>query len=186
MKKLITIVIILAFSIQVKAQDKTLTSEIDSTDIHVIDSSKVLTLDSTIKTLYNVISGEKGVKRNWKQFRYLFKPDAKLIPSGKDHDGVFKTLYLSPQEYIISSGEWLVENGFFEKEIHRTENTFGNITQVFSTYESFKSEFDERPFMRGINSIQLLFDGSRWWIINIYWTQETQDNPIPKKYLGKN
>ena len=77
------------------------------------------------------------------------------------------------------------ENGFFEKEIHREVNTFGNITQAFSTYESFRSETDELPFARGINSIQLLNDGNRWWIINIYWTQESEQNPIPEAYLPK-
>ena len=46
-------------------------------------SEQVATLDSTIETLYAVISGDKGVERNWDLFRYLFYKDAKLIPSGK-------------------------------------------------------------------------------------------------------
>lgn len=146
---------------------------------------KVQTLDSTIKTLYGVISGEKGEARDWDLMRYLFHADAKLIPSGKNSEGKYLAKYLTVEDYINGSGKWLVENGFFEKEMHRTENTFGNVTQVFSTYESFKSEADAEPFMRGINSIQLLNDGNRWWIINIYWTQETPDNPIPKEYLPK-
>ncbi|MDH7447037.1 hypothetical protein [Aquimarina sp. 2201CG14-23] len=146
---------------------------------------KVQTMDNTIETLYNVISGKKGEERNWELFKFLFKPDAKLIPSGKNKNGVFNVRYMSPEEYIMSSGAWLIENGFFEKEINRTTNTFGNITQVFSTYESFKSETDNKPFMRGINSIQLLNDGNRWWVINIYWTQETKENPIPKEYISK-
>ncbi|MFH4965790.1 hypothetical protein V8G69_12385 [Gaetbulibacter sp. M235] len=186
MHKLITIVFILTFSLTINAQEKVVKPEKDSLKTQVIDSSKVKTLDGTIKALYKVISGEKGVERNWEFFKYLFKPGAKLIPSGKDNEGVYKVRYMSPNDYIESSNDWLVENGFFEKEIHRTENTFGNITSVFSTYESFKSETDEKPFMRGINSIQLLNDGKRWWIINIYWTQETKENPIPKKYLNKN
>ena len=145
---------------------------------------KVRTLNTTLNTLYNVISGEKGVERDWKLFKYLFKPDAKLIPSIKNKEsGLFQVRYLSPGDYIKSSGNWLVENGFFEKEIHRKTETFGNMTQVFSTYEAYKSETDEEPFMRGINSIQLLNDGERWWIVNIYWTQETPENPIPKKHL---
>lgn len=148
-------------------------------------SKKVETLDSTIKTLYAVISGEKGEARDWDLMRFLFKPDAKLIPSGKDKNGLYQVRYMSPNDYINSSGKWLVDNGFFEKEIHRDVNIFGNITQVFSTYESFYSETDKTPFMRGINSIQLLNDGKRWWIINIYWTQETEENPIPNKYLPK-
>lgn len=146
---------------------------------------KVKTLDSTLETLYSVISGEKGEARNWELFKYLFKPEAKLIPSGKKKDGIYGVRYMSAQEYVDDSGKWLVENGFFEKEIHRDTNTFGNITQVFSSYESFRSEKDSEPFMRGINSIQLLNDGNRWWIINIYWTQESKENPIPKEYLPK-
>ena len=143
----------------------------------------VKTLDNTIETLYSVISGEKGEARDWELFKYLFKPDAKLIPSGKDKTGTYRVRYMSPEDYINTSGKWLVDNGFFEKEVHRTTQTFGNITQIFSTYQAFKSEKNSEPFMRGINSIQLLNDGKRWWIINIYWTQESKDNPIPKEYL---
>ena len=146
-------------------------------------SEKVQTLDSTLETLYGVISGEKGEARNWELFKFLFKPEAKLIPSGKNKEGIVDLRYLTPDNYIKTSGNWLVENGFFEKEINRTVNSFGNITQVFSTYESYRSATDKTPFARGINSIQLLNDGTRWWIVNIYWMQETDKNPIPKEYL---
>ena len=74
---------------------------------------------------------------------------------------------------------------FFEKEIHRVEDSFGNITHVFSTYEAYRSQKDSQPFMRGINSIQLLHDQDRWWIINIYWTPEIPGNKIPEVYLPK-
>ena len=147
--------------------------------------SKVESLDAILSTLYGVISGEKGEARDWELFKYLFHPDAKLIPSRKSESGVFTATYMTADDYINGSGKWLIENGFFEKEIHRNVNTFGNITQVFSTYESFRSEADAEPFMRGINSIQLLNNGERWWIINIYWTQESAENPIPKVYLPK-
>lgn len=147
---------------------------------------KVQSLDSTLSTLYGVISGEKGEERDWDLFKYLFHPDAKLIPARKNEDGVYIARYMTPEDYIEGSGKWLVENGFFEKEINRSVHSFGNITQVFSTYESYRSEADETPFMRGINSIQLLNDGERWWIINIYWTQESAANPIPKEYLPAN
>lgn len=147
--------------------------------------NKVQTLNSTILTLYAVISGEKGQERDWELMKFLFHPEAKLIPSGKNQEGVYVARYMTPDDYIERNGKWLVDEGFFEKEIHRSVNTFGNITQVFSTYESYKSDADETPFMRGINSIQLLNDGERWWILNIYWTQESQENPIPKEYLPK-
>ena len=175
MKNIIFVLIAFVFCCKTYGQD----SKTDYTE-------KVQTLDQTIITLYDVISGEKGEERNWELFRFLFKPDAKLIPSGKDKEGVYQVRYLSPDDYIKTSGKWLIQNGFFENEIHRETQTFGNITQVFSTYESFKTKNDTTPFMRGINSIQLLNDGKRWWIINIYWTQETEENPIPGKYVTKN
>lgn len=146
---------------------------------------KVKTLDSTLETLYTVISGEKGEPRDWDLFRYLFHPDAKLIPTRQQENSPITARYMTPEDYVNSAGNYLVENGFFEKEIHRSVNSFGNITQVFSTYESFRSEADDKPFARGINSIQLLNDGSRWWIINIYWMAESESNPIPKEYLPK-
>jgi len=174
MKNLTTFLMLLVIVFSTNAQDS-----VNNYD------EKVKTLDSTLESLYAVISGEKGEARDWELMRYLFHPDAKLIPSGKNKEGNIGARYMTVDDYITNSGKWLIENGFFEKEIHRTNNTFGNITQVFSTYESFHSEADDKPFMRGINSIQLLNDGNRWWIINIYWTQESPENPIPETYLPK-
>ncbi|MEP3837588.1 MAG: hypothetical protein ABJM36_08070 [Algibacter sp.] len=188
MKKIFILVLVSVLSLNLQAQDKPKKHNKGEqsgkeTVKFTVDSTSVLTLDSTIKTLYKVISGEKDQKRNWEQFKFLFKPDAKLIPSGKDLDGNLKVVFMSPEDYIKSSGNWLVKNGFIEKEIHRKVDTFGNIAHVFSTYECFRRTTDETPFMRGINSIQLLNDGERWWIINVYWSQESKKHPIPETYL---
>lgn len=159
------------------------TSEKNDLDEKYIE--KVASIDATIETLYAVISGEKGEERNWELLKYLFHPKAQMIASGKGREGKIGVRYTSPDGYIDRSGKWLVENGFFEEELHRTTECFGPIAQVFSTYQTFHSKNETKPFMRGINSIQLLYDGKRWWVINIYWTQETPSNPIPKKYLPK-
>jgi hypothetical protein len=74
-------------------------------------------------------------------------------------------------------------NGFYEKEIARHTEQFGQIAHVWSTYESRHHPDDPQPFGRGINSIQLFNDGRRWWIVSIYWQQETAAHPIPQKYL---
>ena len=172
MNRLLLLLAILALPFSLNAQEKYL--------------SKVQTLDSTLETLYAVISGEKGEERDWELFRYLFHADAKLIPSGKNREGKIGARFMTADDYINGSGKWLVENGFHEIEISRKVDTFGNIAQVFSTYEAKRSKNDEQPFMRGINSIQLLHDENRWWILNIYWTQESPTNPIPKQYLPTN
>ncbi|MCC7306854.1 MAG: hypothetical protein IT173_04765 [Acidobacteria bacterium] len=141
-------------------------------------------IGAIMKAVYEVISGDAGQKRDWDRFRSLFHPDAKLIPSGKNaQTGVTGARYLTPEDYITRSGPVLEKNGFHEREMARRVDQFGNIAQVFSTYESFRKKDDKTPFMRGINSFQLMNDGKRWWVINIFWQQESAEHPIPKEYL---
>ncbi|MDN3493991.1 hypothetical protein [Winogradskyella bathintestinalis] len=148
-------------------------------------TNKVATIDSTIATLYSVISGDKGESRNWELFKHLFRQDAKLIPIG-EKEGKTTVRYMSADDYKKTAGTWLVENGFHEVEINRETQVFGNLAHVFSTYESYKTKDDDHPFMRGINSIQLFNDGKRWWILNLYWQQESKANQIPDLYLPNN
>ena len=145
----------------------------------------VSSLDAVMTALYASISGDAGEKRDWDRFRYLFTEEARLIPTGKNPEGQIGYRIMSPNDYVERSGAWLEENGFHEVEIHRVVEEYGSLVHVFSTYESYRSKTDEAPFMRGINSIQLLNDGDRWWIMHIYWLGETEELPLPAKYLPK-
>lgn len=138
--------------------------------------------DAILKALYDVISGEAGEKRDWDRFRSLFIPGARLIPTAKRPDGTVAHRVMTPEDYVNSSGPVLERDGFFEDEVHRVSETFGNVTHAFSTYESFRKRGETTPFMRGINSIQLLNDGTRWWVVSIFWDSERPDNAIPAKY----
>src|SRR5207248_535793 len=143
----------------------------------------VSSADAIVAALYDVISGPAGQKRNWDRFRSLFVPGARLMPSRTKPDGGAEVRVLSPDDYASMSGARLEENGFFEREISRKTDSFGNVMHVFSTYESRRTAADPKPFARGINSIQLLKDGNRWWVVTIYWDSERPGNPIPDKYL---
>ncbi len=149
-------------------------------------ATDVESIDNIIAALYEVISGEKGVERDWDRFKNLFIQEARLMPSGKNKEGKTGYRILSPDGYIESSGKWLVENGFFESEISRKTEMYGSMAHVFSTYESRHSASDVVPFSRGINSIQLMHDGNRWWVLHIYWLGETAEQPLPEKYLPEN
>lgn len=155
------------------------------TDSIAPDPKDVGSVDGIIAALYDVISGPAGQKRNWDRMRTLFIPEARLIPTGKRPDGTAVRRVLSVEDYVNNSGPSLEKNGFFEIEIGRKTEQFGGVVHIFSTYESKRAATDEKPFMRGINSIQLWNDGKRWWIINIFWQSETPDTPIPEKYLSK-
>ena len=144
----------------------------------------VASIDAIIGALYDVISGPAGQKRDWNRFHSLFIPNARLIPTGRTQQGEARHRVQTPEEYAASSGRSLEERGFFEKEIGRTTETFGNITHAFSAYDS-RNTPDAQPFARGINSIQLLNDGKRWWIVTVFWDSERADNQIPAKYLNR-
>jgi hypothetical protein len=142
----------------------------------------VATPEAIVAALYDVISGPKGQARDWERFRSLFAPGARMIPSGKRKDGTTGYRIITPEDYITQSGKFLVETGFRERELHRVEERFGGLVHVFTTYEALR-EGETKPFMRGINSIQLVNDGQRWWILTVAWTQETPEQPLPAKYL---
>jgi hypothetical protein len=144
----------------------------------------VSSLDAIMRSVYDVISGDANKARDWDRFRTLFYADARLIPTGKNpQTGAVGARAMSPDDYIKRAEPFFAKEGFFEREKARQVEVYGNIAHVFSTYESFHSLTDKEPFQRGINSFQLLNDGKRWWVISIYWQAETDDAPIPKRYL---
>lgn len=148
-------------------------------------ANDVKNLDNILAALYEVISGEKGVKRDWARFKNLFIKDAQLMPSGQNKAGKVGYRVLTPQGYVDNAGKSLEKNGFFEVEISRQTEEYGSLVHAFSTYESYHSKAEDQPFARGINSIQLMNDGERWWVVSIYWLGETEALPLPKDYLSK-
>ena len=150
------------------------------------DPGDVESIDAVIAALYDVISGPAGEVRNWDRFRSLFIPEgARLIPTGRRQGGVVSPRVMTVEDYVAGAGPGLERSGFFEREIGRTMVEFGSIAHAFSAYDSKRTLEDAEPFARGINSIQLLNDGSRWWIVSVFWDSERPDHPIPARYLGR-
>ena len=177
MKCRFTLALLLALPIPAFAQAVTPTS--------TPRAGEVSSVDSILTALYDVISGPAGQKRDWDRFRSLFAPGARLIPTGRRQDGTHVMRVQTPDDYIAASGPFLETNGFFEREIGRRTEQFGGMVHAFSTYESRRTEADSLPFMRGINSIQLVNDGRRWWIVTVLWEGERPDNRLPERYLGR-
>ncbi len=148
--------------------------------------SDVSSIDAIIAATYDVISGTAGKKRDWDRERSLFISGARLIPTAVEagrNDVDLAPQILDIEGYIARAESFFAGQGFYEKEIARRTEQFGHIAHVWSTYESRHNADDPEPFMRGINSIQLFHDGSRWWIMTIYWQQESLVDPIPAKYV---
>ena len=148
------------------------------------DPADVASIDAIIAAAYDSISGPAGQKRDWDRERSLYYPGARLIPTAKPGtNSDLAPQMLDVDGFIARVEPYFAEQGFYEKEIARRTEQFGNIAHVWSTYESRHNPDDPEPFMRGINSIQLFYDGNRWWIVTIYWRQESTAHPIPEEYL---
>ncbi|MES2222495.1 MAG: hypothetical protein V4587_16210, partial [Acidobacteriota bacterium] len=144
--------------------------------------------EAILNAVYEVISGPKGRERNWNRMRSLFLPGARLIPviavpATADQSPHTDAILLTIDDYIARSSGKMTANGFFEHAVHNELEQFGNMVQIWSTYESRHNANDAKPFARGINSFQLLNDGKRYWIVNIFWDAESPEYPIPRKYL---
>ena len=144
-------------------------------------TADVKSIDAMIVALYDVISGNPGQPRDWERFRNLFKPEARLIPTRKNEAGELTLRTMSPEEYITMFSS-RITGGFFERELHKTSESYGTLTHVFSSYET-KEKKDGPVTNRGINSIQLFHDGQRYYIITIFWCAESMGYPLPEKYV---
>ncbi len=144
--------------------------------------SDVTDIDSIIKQMYTTISGPAGAERDWDRMRSFYYPGAHLVRTGTDDDGVPCALVMDVEAYIENVTPIFKKMDFYEVEIARRTESFGNIAHVFSSYEARSAPRDTEPIKCGINSIQLYNDGSRWWIINMLWDNEREGNPLPEKY----
>lgn len=146
-------------------------------------AADVDSIDGIVAALYDVISGAAGQPRDWNRMRSLFAPEGRLMAAVARPDGSYVLRGMGVEDYIGRNSKAFAGTGFFEKEAARTTETFGQIAQVFSTYESRHAAGDAQPFQRGINSIQLYHDGKRWWIVNVLWRAEDAKLPLPERYL---
>jgi hypothetical protein len=135
----------------------------------------VKSIDSILKAVYDVISGPAG-DRDWNRFRSLFVPEARLTSATRKEGGPVRLLDV--EGYARGAGSYFKTHAFYESAVVNRVERFGNIAQVFSSYAS-RNAPNEKPFARGVNSIQLFNDGARWWVISILWDEETPANPLP-------
>ena len=152
--------------------------------------SDVDSVDHIVAALYDVISGPPHQPRNWNRMRSLFVPGARLAPvrpvpgtpDAKTNPAT-DVSFLTVEEYIAHAAPRMEAEGFFERGVHNELAQYADLTSVFSTYESRRSDRDAVPIARGINAIQLIKDGGRYWIVEVLWEAERPEAKIPAQYL---
>ena len=133
--------------------------------------------------LYDLISGSKDDERPWEEISSLFLGGARIRMEIEQPDGSVRSGDWSIDEFSREAAESYRRNGFWEREIARRIERYGNICHIFSTYESRIGDPDSDPVSRGINSVQVLRRGGRWRIASIIFHMEQPDEEIPQDYL---
>jgi len=145
-------------------------------------------VESIVAALYASVSHAPDVSPDFERMRGIFLYVGMLIPPVKPGED-FKVMDVDQFSDRYQKGAAARKEkaepatGFFEREISRRTDCFGKVCQIFSTYETRHTPNDEKPFDRGINSIQLVRDGKRWWIASVAWDVEKPDTQIPAPYL---
>jgi hypothetical protein len=174
----------IAIAVPLGAQQPSPPSAAAPSPIPEARAADVESVDAIITALYDAISGPAGAQRDWGRFRSLFAPGARLIPTGRASDGTPRQRVMTPEEYVLTIGPILERDGFYEAEIGRRTERYGKVVHLMSAYDSKRTPADPAPFARGINSIQLWSNGTRWFVVTIFWEAETPANPIPASFFG--
>src|SRR5215207_4216948 len=118
MKKLL-LILVFAISLATNAMSQT---------VKEANPADVASLDAIMKAVYDVISGDAGKPRDWDRFRTLFHKDARMVPSGKNpNTGVYGANALTPEGYIKRTEPFFAKEGFYEREVARRTEIYGNI-----------------------------------------------------------
>jgi len=146
-----------------------------------VEDKRTQTIEGTVNGVLDIISGEIGEERDWDAFRNLFAPTAQTIvvnPKAPPHSQIMS---MNIEEFIRYIGPMYAKDGFLEVETGITINEFNGIANVFQSYEAknLKGNYEEK----GINSLQLVYNQDRWWIVSVTWTNADKNNPIPNEFL---
>lgn len=126
------------------------------------DPRDVASVDAIIRAYYEAVSGPAGGRVDVARDRSLHHPNAWVAIAGKDSAGRPTVRVLTLAGYHGNNAPR--REGFWEWETDRVEKRSGNMVHVWSSYASARTP-GGAPYARGVNSITLFHDGTRWWIM---------------------
>jgi hypothetical protein len=137
-----------------------------------------MSIDGVIAEMYGLFSFEPGQRPDWIRANDIFAPDARLVRV--NDEGIFEfdvDSFRVNIEGMIDSG---VLPSFWESEIWRETQQFGDVAHVLSAYETRQTR-DGPVINRAIKSIQLFERDGRWWISAMIWRREGKTLRIPDR-----
>jgi len=137
--------------------------------------------ESLMLAALDVISGPKDEPREWERFRNLFLPSAQLGITGKGPNGESRHRMFGLEDFIKNNGPSYARTGFFETELGHKLEKWNGIASAMQAYKWTIPDTDQ--MQRGVNNYQFIQGEGRWYITNLIFTNETEQNPIPETYI---
>lgn len=124
-------------------------------------------LDALMRAFYEVISFEDGGAPDWARMASLFSPHARitrLTPEGIDYLDLKS--FRDMAEEMMELGAY---TSFYEREIARRADRYGDVMHMASAYETKVSVTAIDHLERGVNSLQLIREKDNWKILSLCW-----------------
>lgn len=126
-----------------------------------------------LRQLYAVISFEEGEEPDWAGLQQVFSRHARITritPEGTDYLDLGS--FLAMTRNLLEIGAY---TSFFEFELERTVERFGDMAQVWSVYETRRDRNAQQALGRGVNSIQLIRERDAWRVVGLLWDETQAD-----------
>ena len=140
------------------------------------------TLDGIVKAYYETGSGPAGQPRQWARDRTLFIPGIRIVILADDAGGKRVLRQFTHEEYVDFAERNGGNGSFYEREVHRITYRYGDWAHIISTSEA-RAKPDGPVTGHGIDTLELFWDGKRWWIVNATIVVERPKAPMPKQFL---
>jgi hypothetical protein len=132
-------------------------------------------LDELMRTFYEVISFEHGSAPDWDSMAGLFSRHARITrvtPEATDYMDLAS--FRDMAEELLELGAF---TSFFERELARRTDRFGDVIHVASAYETRVSPLAVDYLERGVNSLQLIREDGSWKIVSLCWDINAPGSP---------
>jgi len=157
-KRCCVLLLLMIVSVNVFGQEPVLTKYGDN----------VGTLDGIIRAYYDVVTIKKGENVSYERDSLLHVPGVRVAAIGQDQNGKSVLQYTSLKLFHKESDPYMEKNGFIETEVDRKVEHIHSLWHVWSSYES-RNTTGGPIIERGTNSIELYFDGKRFWILGWFY-----------------
>ncbi len=138
-----------------------------------------------IEALYDMVSFDAGPEPDWEMFRDVFLEDALIVFSPS------RTQPMRPMSVAGFIEDWesffrdanIGETGFYENIAAMKVTEFGGLAHAFVVFEPRIGPDPPERQVRGLDSIELSWDGERWWVAAITTDFERPGQTIPDEII---